>query len=269
MKKLLFSLIIIFFTIINVQAEDSNYLANLSVDGYSLNPTFDKDTYEYIITVKDNVSSVIINADALSMDSIITGTGKANLTGETSVFLITVTQDTNIKTYKLTVIQSESNNYLKSLKAGKYELDQPFDKNTFSYSVTVPYEVTSINVPAIAESSTSTVTVKGHTDLNVGENNIIITVTSDTGKARVYEITVFRTEEIIPEEVTTTNSNSTNNNDISVDTKTVETKEINNQTTINYRTIIIIGSLFIILVVGGLSIYYFYKHKGEIEEEEE
>lgn len=270
MKKILFSLIIIFFTIINVNAEDDNYLVNLSVTGYNISPVFDKDTYDYIISVKDNVSNITINAEAFSPDSLVTGTGKVDINNESSTFLITVTKDSDTKTYKLKVIQTEANNYLKSLKVGKYELDQPFDRNTFSYSVTVPYEVTNVFIPAIAESETSTVTVKGNNNLAVGENNVIITVTSDTGKSRIYEITVFRLEE----SDTVTNNlddpvediNAVDDQDKQIEIKG-ETSEINNHKTINYNSIILICSLVIILIGGGIGIYHFSKQKGETEEE--
>jgi hypothetical protein len=68
-----------------------------------------------------------------------------------------------------------------------------FDSGTYSYSLTVPYEVESITLNAEAESTASTVIGTGTFDLNVGLNVFVITVISANGlNSNIYTIGVTR-----------------------------------------------------------------------------
>ena len=51
-------------------------------------------------------------------------------------------------------------------------LTPAFDKDTTSYSITVPYEVTTVPIAATAEYSGATVTKNGPSFLSVGDNNL-------------------------------------------------------------------------------------------------
>lgn len=66
-------------------------LASLTVDGYSLSPTFHKDTLEYDLVFTEMVNRVTICASALDNNSRISGTGTVELTAGLNNISITVT----------------------------------------------------------------------------------------------------------------------------------------------------------------------------------
>ena len=68
-----------------------------------------------------------------------------------------------------------------------------FNKEIYEYSVTVPYEYSSVNVYAFPESDNAFAEVEGDRGLKVGANNLKITVKN--GKlTKTYTITVIRKE---------------------------------------------------------------------------
>lgn len=81
------------------------------------------------------------------------------------------------------------NNNIKELSIEGYELEK-IDNN--NYTLTVSNNVTSINVNASAEDSKATVTGTGAHELSVGENNIEVVVTSESGAQNKINIKVTR-----------------------------------------------------------------------------
>ena len=87
----------------------------------------------------------------------------------------------------------DSNVYLSTLQVNKEGLTPNFNKFKTSYAITVGEDVSSLNVTATPEVSTSKVSVSGNTDLKNGDNKIYVTVTAENGSKRVYTITVTKT----------------------------------------------------------------------------
>jgi beta-N-acetylglucosaminidase len=57
----------------------NNLLADISVGGSTLTPTFNKYTYEYSVIVGSGVSSITVGAEAISSSASVSGTGSYNL----------------------------------------------------------------------------------------------------------------------------------------------------------------------------------------------
>ena len=81
------------------------------------------------------------------------------------------------------------NNNIKSLIVEGYELVKVDNNN---YTLTVSNDVTSINVNATAEDSKAKVSGTGVKELQVGENNIEVIVTSESGAQNKFTIKVTR-----------------------------------------------------------------------------
>lgn len=78
----------------------NNNLSSLSVTGYNLSPTFNKDTLEYNLELPYNVTNITVNAQKEDTTASINGTGNINLTTGLNKIKITVTaQNGSIKTY--------------------------------------------------------------------------------------------------------------------------------------------------------------------------
>lgn len=80
---------------------------------------------------------------------------------------------------------------LASLTCANAELSPSFSAGTTQYSVTVPYDVTSLRLSAAAEDSGAKVSTSGN-DLSVGANTVTITVTAPSGAVKRYTISVIR-----------------------------------------------------------------------------
>lgn len=84
-----------------------------------------------------------------------------------------------------------ANANLASLSCANAELSPTFSAGTTQYSVTVPYDVTSLRLSAAAEDGSAKVSTSGN-DLSVGANTVTITVTAPSGAVKRYTISVIR-----------------------------------------------------------------------------
>ena len=119
------------------------------------------------------------------------------------------------------VNDKSNNNNIKELSVDGYSLVK-VDAN--NYTLSVPNDISSINVKAIAEDSKATVTGAGNHQLSVGENNIEIVVTSESGLQNKINIKVTRKDGFYLEDL-----DSLLNNDKIDDINII----INNDTTIS------------------------------------
>lgn len=88
-----------------------------------------------------------------------------------------------------------SDNTLKSLTVSNATLSVAFDPNTVSYSTTVPFSVSKLDVKAEANDSKAQVSVSSPS-LTVGSNNAVtVTVTAENGTKKTYTIKVTRQQD--------------------------------------------------------------------------
>lgn len=94
---------------------------------------------------------------------------------------------------KTALAPSGSNNdcYLKNLSVTNYQIAS-FGRYKNEYELIVPYSQKSIEIIAEKSNAKSTVSGAGTVNLNVGANEISITVTSSSGLKNVYKLSVYR-----------------------------------------------------------------------------
>lgn len=89
-----------------------------------------------------------------------------------------------------------SNANLKSLSLNSGKLSPKFSASRTSYTSKVLYDVTKVNVSAnVADGSAKVVSVTGNTNLQVGENTVVVTVQAADGTQKKYTIVVARLKE--------------------------------------------------------------------------
>lgn len=187
--------------LINRTCDESATLKEIKLSSGSLNPTFNSSTVNYAISVSKDIDKLTITPVPTSDKS----TFKINNSDSNEVALeygdnevkIEVTSENGSKgVYTLTINREDSrdnNNYLSDIELSSGKI--LFDKETLSYNVKVLYDVTTIDVTAKAEKETSKVEVTKDKTLKVGENLIIIKVTSEKGDTKEYSINVTRLKE--------------------------------------------------------------------------
>ena len=101
---------------------------------------------------------------------------------------------TNNSTTK-TEVKKSSDSKLKSLSVEGYQISPEFSADIKEYKLSVPYEVTELNISASANHSKATYSVSGEEELEVGENEVIVKGRAEDGSTTVYKIIVTRARE--------------------------------------------------------------------------
>ena len=173
-----------------------NYLKSLSLDKGSI--SFKKDVLNYSVKVGNDVSTIKISASVNDVTaSFVSGFGPRNVNlkyGANNVLIKVKAENGTIRTYTIKVNREDGrskNNNLSSIKLSSGSIN--FSKNVKNYTVTVPYEVSKIDVDANAEDSKSKVTIDSP-KLKIGDNKILITVKAENGSTEVYTVKVKRLE---------------------------------------------------------------------------
>ena len=186
--------------VIKLEIKDENRLSSLKVSDGTLSPSFDSDTLIYSLkTEEDEITITATPKDTLATVEI---NGKSSSTvkldyGDNKIEIKVTAQDGTTKTYTLKVERTDvrdDNTKLQLLSVDGKKIS--LKTNNYNYTVDVPYTTEEANLLYAASSSTSTVEVKGSETLKVGENNIIIEVTSEKGTVEKYYLTINRLKEI-------------------------------------------------------------------------
>ena len=186
--------------VINLERKDENRLSSLTVSSGTLSPSFASDIVEYnLITDEEEITLTPTPKDTLA--KAVVENSKDNKValdyGENTVNIKVIAQDGSVNTYKLTVTRKDNRNDNAKLQLLSVDGKKiPLRENNYNYTVDVSYEIENANLLYATSSSTSTVEVTGDDKLNVGENNITLTVTSEKGTVQKYYLTINRLSEI-------------------------------------------------------------------------
>ncbi len=140
-----------------------------------------------------NSLSKTITFQAKKIGSVTVSVAQAQVVGFDSASNMT----TNSPSKKINIVAAptlSAENNLSALSVSTGELAPAFDAKTTSYTLSVPFEVTSLAVSATPKDQKAKVAVNGADALAVGENKVDVVVTAENGKTRTYTITVTRQE---------------------------------------------------------------------------
>ena len=127
-----------------------NTLKSLSVSGYELSPSFDKNVGEYSITVPDDVTSVNVNASVNDSRASLRGTGTINVSeGSNKIEVVVTAQNGSIKTYTINVTVKDLNPITPTIDGEEYSVVKKTDLlvNPVGFSPTT-VKINGIDVPA-------------------------------------------------------------------------------------------------------------------------
>ena len=185
-------------------------LSNISISGETLVPIFNKNIYKYNIYTDKN--EININGVLEEEDNYIEGTGKIELKdGENNISLKLVLKNGEIKHYNLVVFlnyknqNDSSNSLLKKLKIKGYDIN--FDSNIFNYNLNIKdEEYLTIEYECVSENAK--VLLEGNSNLKLGNNKIIITVTSeDKENKSIYTLNINKIKTVFKESETDEKNN--------------------------------------------------------------
>lgn len=204
-----------------VSKSSVNTLNNITLSNGTLSPKFNSNTNVYNVEVENNVDVLTVGATLTdNKSSFVNSYGPRNVhlnEGENNVYLKVKSEAGSVRVYRLIITRKKANNVepeptptptpdptpeptpevskalLSSLKLSEGKID--FESNVFDYNVTVGYDVTNVVATVELENDTDTVDIKGGESLEVGANELTITVTSSDGSvSNVYTIYIIKKE---------------------------------------------------------------------------
>lgn len=105
------------------EKSNNNNLKSLSVEGYSISPSFNKNTLEYTVNLESNIEKIKINATKEDGYANVSGTGEKEVQEGENKFEITVTSETGkSKVYTVNAIVKDSNPIVKKIDGKNYTI---------------------------------------------------------------------------------------------------------------------------------------------------
>ncbi len=123
--------------------DTNNYLSSLSVEGYDINPAFNKETLEYVVTVPSTVNEVTINASKASKYAKLTGTGTFAVEEGRNEFDVKVVSETEITRLYKVIVNVEDINPIEVKVNGK---TYTVVKNAKNLTMPEYYTETTVNI---------------------------------------------------------------------------------------------------------------------------
>ena len=184
----------------------NNNLSSLSVSNASIN--FNKNNTNYSVSVESNVTNITISATSEDSGASISGTGNKNLNYGNNKFDIIVTAPSGAKkTYTININRKDirsGNNKLSSLSVNGGTLSPKFNSNTESYSISVPYSISSLTINAKAEDAKAKVTISNNNLVAEETTAVKVIVTAENGSTKTYTINATRGKD--PNKILSTNN---------------------------------------------------------------
>ena len=194
------------FQVLEPPSSDARLLS-LAPDHGQLQPAFDPDVFAYTMTVPYEVEAVTFTAEPVPGAACRVNRKNLGSGGSDTLFRITVTaEDGETKSeYHVTVHRQEKEEEEKpelsadasllSLTPATGTLTPAFDPDIYQYSLTVPFEITTMTFTAEAPAGATYRVNRKNLGAGGSDTDFEITVTAADGETRqVYTVTVHRSE---------------------------------------------------------------------------
>ena len=172
------------------EKSESTYLSSLSVPGTQL--AFDRETYDYTVTVPYDTDRIPVYAFAESEDAIVEISDSYDLDVGDNQVEIVVKNGKNTKVYNLNIIRKQEGlDVSNSTKLGMLSIkgyDINFDPNVLDYTVKIKREKT-LMIAATPESNRADIYMYGNNDLT-GFSTVRIKVIAENGSTEIYSIDI-------------------------------------------------------------------------------
>lgn len=242
----------------------------LRLDKEGLTPNFQKDIYDYYLTIKNDVNNLEILAIGENPNSNIEITGNTNLKEGSNLIKIQVTsQDgTQKNVYTINVTKTANielaNTNLEILAIQNVLLNPPFDPNSIQYSSEISNDTTKLNIFAVPENEHAKVEIIGNSELQVGNNLIDVVVTAQNGfSKKVYQVNIYKRN--LQEETKHQEEQNVQKDMLNKAYEIEELSSINNEEkhvdskVDNKQSVIILG-IVIALIVIIIGIFVFFRY---------
>ena len=191
------------FRVLEPPSSDARLLS-LEPDSGTLDPVFHPDCFVYSMTVPYQVDAVTFTAEPVAGALCRVNRKNLGACGSDTVFTITVTAEDGVtkNLYQIVVHREEEEkpilsgeSQLLSLVPATGTLTPAFDPEQLTYSLTVPFEVTTMTFTAEASEGASYRVNRKNLGAGGSDTLFTITVTAEDGETKtIYQVTVHRQE---------------------------------------------------------------------------
>ena len=252
------------------EIEESNNVSNSKLQNLRLNieglvPEFNKDVFDYYLTINNNINNLEILTVPENKNSKIDIIGNENLKEGLNIIKVQITSEDNTSSTSYIINVTKTNNIedantnLETLAIQNYLLYPNFDNTVTNYNVEVANETDNINLLAIPEDEEAKIEIDKNDKLQEGNNTIKITVTAKNNfTKKVYNINVYKRNE--NEEKEYKLEQEENKELLNNIQKTSTSKEDNNnqkQTEEQNKDIYLILTLIILLIILIFIVIFF------------
>lgn len=178
---------------------DNATLEVLRLDKEGMIPSFNKNIYDYYLTVSNDIDNIEVFAISENQNASIEIVGNNNLKEGLNIITINVISEDRIQNKIYTIQVTKTNNIelantnLEILAVENILLNPPFDTNITHYSVEISNDISNLNILAIPQNESAKVEINGKDNLKEGNNIIKITVTAPNGiSKKVFEIDCYK-----------------------------------------------------------------------------
>ena len=198
-------------SVLQKQAEEeigeSNNISNSKLQNLRFNieglvPEFNKDVFDYYLTINNNINNLEILTVPENKNSKIDIIRNENLKEGLNIIKVQITSEDNTSSSSYIINVTKTNNIedantnLETLAIQNYLLYPNFDNTVTNYNVEVANDTDNINLLAIPEDEEAKVEIDKNDKLQEGNNTIKITVTAKNSYTKkVYNINVYKRNE--------------------------------------------------------------------------
>ena len=240
-------------------------LQNLRLNIEGLVPEFNKDVFDYYLTVNNNINNLEILTVPENKNSKIEIIGNENLKEGLNIIKVQITSEDNSSSTSYIINVTKTNNIedantnLETLAIQNYLLYPNFDNTVTNYNVEVANDTDNINLLAIPEDEEAKIEIDKNDKLQEGNNTIKITVTAKNNYTKkVYKINVYRRNENEEKEYKLEQEeNKELLNNIQKTSTNQEDNKKQKQTEEQNKDIYLILTLIIILIILIFTIVFF------------
>lgn len=177
-------------------------LYSLRLGKEGLTPSFEKEIYDYYLTIPTGIKNLEVLAICENSKAKIEITGNTNLQeGLNSIVIRVISEDgTQNKEYTIWVTKTDqlelANTNLEILAIENVFLDPVFDVSQTKYKAEIGNGTERLNLLTVPENEDALVQITGNDNLQEGNNLITVLVTAQNGfTTKKYEIQVYRRNE--------------------------------------------------------------------------
>lgn len=261
------------------EAKDNAFLQNLRLNEEGLEPQFEKDIFEYYITLNENIQNLKVTAIPENINSTVYINGNTDLKlGNNDIRIEVISNDKSKKNeYIIHVSKTKdiekANTNLETLAVENITLEPEFEASVTNYKATVENNISQVNILAIPENINAKVSIEKDSELKVGNNIANITVLAEDGiSQKKYVVNIHRMNEEEQKEFEKKREEeqkklgellSTNENNVVVNNGTQVSENKNTRKNIDLIIIVVILTSIVVLI----AYLYHKKHKKSKEKE--